>query len=106
MEIILKNSIDFNFDPPSGTNINYRAFIVGEGAIGLFIAPSTFRLSQLLPGLSYSITLLAYNNSGNSAQSSPPVIMFTLPEPPTDLIFISSTSDSVTFSFTPPPSSG
>ena len=96
------SSVTFSFTPPSGTVTGYTPYANGSQKTGSG-TPSSYTITGLAtPGTSYSITLLAYNAGGNSSQSSPAVNMFTITGPPTNLMFISSTTSSVTFSFTPP----
>ena len=98
------DSVTFSFTPPSGTVTGYTPYVNGsQAAIIGSGTPSSYTITGLAtPGTSYSITLVAYNAGGNSSQSRPAVNMFTITSPPTNVTFISSTTYSVSFSFTPP----
>lgn len=96
------STVTFSFTAPSGSVTGYTPYVNGTtGTYSGSGTPTSYTITGLSSATAYSISMVAYNIGGNSAQSTA-VNITTLPNAPTALTFTSSTVSSVTFSFTAP----
>ena len=100
---ITTGSAIINFTPPAGSVIGtiYSAN-VGLVNYGSSSYPSTsIFVSGLSSNTAYVFSLMTSNSSGTST-ASPTVTITTLPNQPTSLTLINTSTNSITISFTPP----
>ncbi|MBP1225009.1 fibronectin type III domain-containing protein [Flavobacterium sp. 1355] len=92
------SSINFSWTAVSGAT-SYKVYKDGT-YVSSVAAPATIgSLSGLTASTSYGVQILATNASGDGSLSSS-VYMSTLPSAPTGLVFTSSTSTSISFTWT------
>jgi chitodextrinase len=103
--VVSDTNVSVAFTPPTGNgSISQYRVTSSPDAIISTGTSSPITVTGLAANTSYTFTVTATNMGGTSAPSDPssPVTTNLVPNPPTNLVVVSTTSTSATISFTPP----